>query len=105
MGFSKQSGKKGLPTLKFGGGKAKTSVSPPNKKVLESYGGAKSKAPMFEARTQGNRETGFIQSTPKKATGAMMGRAPPPLIGGKMGGSPRADSKKQFKAKAGRKVF
>jgi hypothetical protein len=103
----------GLKNPKFGG-KSKTKVLPPDKKTLESFGGAAPKVPMFDARVSGQQEKGFIQSTPKKATGAMMGRAPPPLIGGLggrggglggfAGGSKRPDSRKQFKPK-GKKVF
>jgi hypothetical protein len=91
----------GLKKPKFGG-RPKTSEGGPDKKILESFGGARPKGKEFEMRTQGNRETGFIQNTPKKATGAMMGRPPPPLIGG---GPPRKDAKKAFKKAKGRKVF
>lgn len=95
----------GLKKPKFGGRSTKKSNHPPDKKVLESYGGARPKGKPFEARTTGNVESGFIQSTPKKATGAMMGRAPPPLIGGSLGGPARSDAKKQFKKGKGKRVF
>lgn len=99
MAFGSKKG--GVKAPKFGG-KSRTSVSPPNKKVLEAYGGGKPPVPSFEARTGGNRETGFIQSTPKKATAAMMGRSPPGLLSG---GPPRAEAKRQFKRPKGKKVF
>lgn len=85
------------------GGRSKTKELPPDKKTLESLGGARTKAPVFEARVPGNQEKGFIQATPKQATGAMMGR-PPPLIARSSGVTPRKDSKKQFKPR-GKKVF
>lgn len=84
------------------GGKRKTGAKPPSKKVLEAYGGAPTKAKPFEMNVPGNKEFGFIQNTPKKATGAMMGRAAP--SGGAAKTITRSDSRKQFKPK-GRKVF
>jgi len=104
MPFPKSKSKGGSKRATFGG-KPKTASSPPDKKILESLGGVAPQLTGFEMRTPGNKETGFMQNTQKKATGAMMGR-PPPLIGGLAGKktSPRKDAKKQFKPK-GRKVF
>lgn len=91
------------------GGKPKTSSKPPNKTAIKALGGMPPRKKAQDIQTSmdnslGNVERGFIQNTPKKATAAMMGRAPPPLIGGKMKGPARADAKKQFKPK-GKKVF
>ena len=63
----------GIKKPKFGG-KAKTKTLPPDKKTLESFGGARTKMQAFEPRVSAQQETGFIQATPKQATGAMMGR-------------------------------
>lgn len=82
------------------GGKRKTSASPAPKKELEKYGPVPAKPSGFSMNAPGNREFGFIQNTPKKATASMMGRGMPPL---KPSGT-RSDSRKQFKAK-GKKVF
>lgn len=84
----------------------KSSSSPPPKNVLKQYGGAAPKKAVDEGkRTAGNTETGFIQRSQKTATAAMMGRAPPPLIGGMSGPAPPTmKGKKQFKPK-GKKVF
>ena len=88
------------------GGKPQTKVLPPDKKTLESFGGARTKMKPFEAGVPSQQETGFIQATPKQATGAMMGRAPPPLIarGSSSSGPAAKKSRKQFKSK-GKKVF
>lgn len=90
------------------GGKPKTANKPPNKTAIKALGGMPPRKKAQDIQTTmdsslGNKETGFIQNTPKKATAAMMGR-PPPLIGGLSKG-PRADAKKQFKPKGGKKVF
>lgn len=53
-------------------------------------------------RGMGNKPTGFIQTTPKKATGAMMGRSPPKAKGKK---PPAQKGRSQFAPKAGSKVF
>lgn len=89
-----------LKKPKFGG-KPKTADRPPPKKQLEQYGPVRHRAEELPIPI-GNVETGFIQSTPKKATGAMMGRPPPPLIARST--STRKDSRKQFKPR-GKKVF
>ena len=102
--------KKGIVKPKFGG-KPKTSERPPNKKANLALGGLplRPKAQNIQQNMDkglGNREVGFIQNTPKKATAAMMGRAPPPIgILGEMSKSPRADARKSFKKPKGRKVF
>jgi hypothetical protein len=75
---------------------------PPDKEVLKQYGGTGKKAPTEGKRPAGNVEIGFIQRTPKQATGGMMGRAPPPS-GGKT--HTRADGRPQFKKARGKKVF
>lgn len=97
---------KGLKTPKFGG-KPKAFSRPPNKKANEEYGmpmrKKASEATLDMDKSMGNREFGFIQNTPKKATGAMMGRALPKVSAAKT--ITRKDSRKQFKAKAGKKVF
>ena len=95
----------GVKKPKFGG-KPKTKEMPPDKKTLESFGGARTKMPVFEARVTGQNERGFRQATPKQATGAMMGMAPPPLVArpGAVSGPASKKSKKQFKAR-GAKVF
>jgi hypothetical protein len=98
---------KGLKAPKFGG-KPKAFSRPPNKKANEEYGMAPRKKVSDATRdldkSMGNREFGFIQNTPKKATGAMMGR-PMPKIGKSSKSSTRKDGRKQFAPKAGRKVF
>jgi hypothetical protein len=81
--------------------KRKQKDIPPDKEVLKQYGGTGKKAPTEGKRPAGNVEVGFIQRTMKKATGAMMGRAPPPIGGTHT----RSDARKQFKPKAGKKVF
>lgn len=80
---------------------------PPSKAANKALGGFKPARKLSEQalkmdKGMGNREFGFIQTTPKKATGAMMGR-PPPKTTGKT--SPRSDGRKQFAPKAGKKVF
>lgn len=93
-----------LKKPKFGGPR-KTSSKPPDKKVLEQYGPVPKKGSgVKETSTPGNREFGFIQSTPKKATGAMMGRDMPSTRGSHLA-TPRKDGKKQFKKAGGKKVF
>lgn len=96
----------GIPSMKAPRKGKKSFSRPPNKKANEEYGlpprKKASDATLDYDASQGNVERGFIQRTPKKATGAMMGR-PPPKIGKKS--STRSDGKRQFKAKAGRKVF
>lgn len=82
------------------GSTRKQADMPPDKSVLKQYGGAPKKMPIEGKRPAGNTEIGFIQRTPKAATGAMMGRAPPPM--GKT--HTRSDSRKQFKPR-GKKVF
>lgn len=100
---------KKAPLAKFGGGKPKTGVKPPSVTANKMLGGAphRKKAQDIQATMDaglGNRETGFIQNTPKKATAAMMGRAPPSM--GLLGPSPTMKGKKkQFTPKAGKKVF
>jgi hypothetical protein len=92
------------------GGKPKTANRPPNKKANEMLGGAphRQRAQDIQATMDkglGNVETGFIQNTPKKATAAMMGRAPPPM---KMKSTRKKTGptvNTQFMPKAGRKVF
>lgn len=98
---------KGLSKPKFGG-KPKTGSRPPNKAAVTALGGMPPRKRAQDIQQSmdkglGNRETGFIQNTPKKATGAMMGR-PPPLVGPAKTIT-RKDSRKQFKPKAGKKVF
>lgn len=101
MGFRKIPTSKGTKKPAFGG-KRVTKTMPPDKKTLESFGGARTKPKEMEARIPGNREFGFIQDTPQKAT-LMKGMAPPKTSAAKSG--TRADSRKQFKPKAGRKAF
>lgn len=86
------------------GGSPKTRVLPPDKKTLESFGGARPRMKPFEAGVPSQQETGFIQATPRQATASMMGRAPPPLVARPGAGPASKKSKKQFKPK-GRKVF
>ena len=95
----------GLKRPKFGG-KPKTGFKEPDKKILDSYGGKRPRGSTFEPPGAANQEIGFFQATPKQATGAMMGRAPPPLIArsGAVSGPASKKSKKQFKAR-GAKVF
>jgi hypothetical protein len=77
---------------------------PPSKLVNKQLGGTGVKQTSIEQPNfGGNDPVGFIQNTPKKATGAMMGRAPPPPLIAKT--STRSDSRKQFKKAGGRKVF
>jgi hypothetical protein len=81
---------------------------PPSKKANKELGGLplRKKAPANTASMEpgmGNKERGFIQKTQKQGTGAMMGRAMPSGTAAKT--STRKDSRKQFKPKAGRKVF
>lgn len=81
---------------------------PPSVKANEEYGMKPRKkvsnATMNMGKGMGNTEFGFIQKTPKTATAAMMGRAPPKMPKGSKT-STRKDSRKQFKPKAGGKVF
>lgn len=96
----------GLKAPKFGG-KPKTSSKPPSAKANKEFGlpirkKAASATQSMEP-TMGNREFGFIQNTPKKATGAMMGRPPPKM--GKSKTITRGDGRKQFAPRAGKKVF
>ncbi len=94
-----------LKRPKFGG-KRKTEAKPPSKKVMEQYGPVPKKGSgVKETYTPGNREFGFIQGTPKAATAAMSGRGMPPLRDTGAKATPRKDSRKQFKPKAGKKVF
>ena len=90
------------------GGKPKTGSKPPSVIANKMLGGmpVRKKAQDVQATMDvglGNRERGFIQNTPKKATGAMMGRPMPKLSAAKT--STRKDSRKQFKPKAGKRVF
>lgn len=92
----------GLKAPKFGG-KPKMSSRSASKKVQEQFGPVRKKSTATDdMNVAGNREFGFIQSTPKLASGAMSGRGLPPLKGAKT--STRSDGRSQFKAK-GRKVF
>lgn len=75
---------------------------PPSKEILKQYGGTGKKAPVEGKRPAGNTEIGFIQRTPRTATGAMMGRPPPKMGSSKT--STRSDARKQFKPR-GKKVF
>lgn len=96
-------GMKGLKKPKFGG-KPVTKELPPDKKIVDSLGGSRPKTKGFEERVPGNKEFGFIQATPKQATAAMMGRAPPKMKLPKGAGPKSKNSRKQFKPK-GAKVF
>lgn len=93
---------------KFGGAR-KAFSKPPSAKANKEYGGATPKkaattrGPGDMEPKMGNREFGFIQNTPKKATAAMSGRALPPIRDAQT--STRSDSRRQFKPKAGKKVF
>jgi hypothetical protein len=89
------------------GGKPKTGSKPPSVVANKMLGGAphRKKAQDIQATMDkglGNNERGFIQNTPKKATAAVMGRAPPKMSAAKTG--TRSDGRKQFKPK-GKKVF
>jgi len=97
-----------IPKLAKFGGKVKTSTHPPNKKANEEYGMAPTKrvsdATLDYDASQGNRERGFIQNTPKKATGAMMGREPP--MGLLSSAPPSMGARRPvFKKPKGKKVF
>lgn len=62
----------------------------------------------FEAKgAKGNVETGFIQDTQKKATGAMMGKKPPSMKSANKGtkGAKAKGAKKSFGMPPGRYVF
>jgi hypothetical protein len=85
------------------GGKPTTATKPPNKKVVDALGGSRPKTKGFDMNVKGNREFGFIQATPKQATAAMMGRAPPKTKTHKS--STRSDSKKQFGKVPGKSPF
>lgn len=85
----------------------KMSSKPPSVKANEEYGMRPRKkisnATMNLGKGMGNVETGFMPRTKKGANAAMMGRAMP--SGSKAKTSTRSDSRKQFKPKAGKKVF
>ena len=86
------------------GGPRKTGHKSAPKKVLEQWGPVPKKASgVKDTAIPGNREFGFIQATPKQATGAMMGRAP--SFKTKSSGPASSGARKQFKPKAGKKVF
>lgn len=67
------------------GGKPRAFNRPPNKEANKEYGGLvpkkASKATGDFDQSQGNRETGFIQNTERKATGGGPGRKPPATPG------------------------
>jgi hypothetical protein len=90
------------------GGKPKTGSKPPNKTVNKALGGLPPRKKAQDLTSSmdvglGNRERGFIQNTPKKATAAFMGRPMPKLGAAKTG--TRSDGKSQFKKAKGKKVF
>lgn len=89
------------------GGKRKAASMPPSQKKNEEYGmklPKKAEEQDMEPRL-GNREFGFIQSTPKLATAGMSGRGlPSPRMPG-VPKPPTMRKKAPFKAKAGKKVF
>lgn len=106
MAFKKA---KAAPLAKFGKkSSAKSEGDKPG--ALAEKLGAKSVLiqDKFEAKgAKGNVETGFIQNTPKKATGAMMGRAPPEAKHKNKGtkGTKAKGHKKAFGMPPGRYVF
>ena len=98
---------KGLKAPKFGG-RPKVASKPPSAEANKEYGmkppkKASSLSSSMEP-TMGNKEFGFIQSTPKKATAAMMGKAPPQPKLPAGAGPASKNSRKQFKPR-GAKVF
>lgn len=93
-----------LKRPKFGGPRKQTNKNAP-KSVVQQWGPTPKKASgVKDTDVAGNREFGFIQSTPKLATAGMSGRSMPPLRTPKGSGPASAKSSKQFKGR-GKKVF